>query len=89
MDPYAIKDLGTEQRDRLRKLLSKTPSPVPQYRVKVEFWDRDKTQIKRLREYLGDQLHGAWKRWYRDGQLQFDFRYQNGKEHGGLEELGS
>lgn len=77
-----IKTLTPEQKEELRKLLNEDEQPQPKYRVEVEFYDKEKTKIKRLHEYLGDELHGICKCWYTSGQLEYEFPYQNGKWHG-------
>jgi len=74
-----VKSLTDEQKSELLKLLQEE---TPKYRVELEFWDDERTQIKSLSEYMGDQLHGKSLGWYRDGQKEFDDNWVNGQLHG-------
>lgn len=77
-----IKTLTPEQKEELRKLINEDEQPQPKYRVEVEFYDKEKTKIKRLHEYLDDKYHGIQKGWYTSGQLEYELSYQNGDWHG-------
>jgi len=77
-----INTLTEEQRGELLKLLQEEAQPTPQYRVEVEFWDKERTQIKSLREYMGEQRYGKDIGWYDNGQKRYDNNYVNGKLHG-------
>lgn len=77
-----IKTLTSKQKEELRKLLNEDEQPQPKYRVEVEFYDKEKTKIRSLREYLDDKCHGINKGWYENGQLEYEWPYQSGKEHG-------
>ena len=72
--------LTPEQRASLRKLLE--AEETPQYRVEVEFWDKEKTKIKYLCEYLGNKKHGMSCGWYENGKKRWETGYQNGQLHG-------
>lgn len=77
-----LKSLTKEQKQQLREALDKSEEQPEQYRVNVVFWDEDKTKIKSLAEYKGNQLHGKYIGWNEDGQKYYEEEYQNGKQHG-------
>jgi len=82
MDCDFINSLTTEQKTELRKLLDEDEKPKPKYQVKVKFHDAEKTKIKSLVEYMGNNLHGVRKSWYESGQLEYEWPRQNNKPHG-------
>jgi len=84
MDYNFVKSLTAEQKRKLINLLQEEPkrAPTPRYRVEVRFWDRERTIIESIREYIGNQRHGKCIGWYENGQKRWETDYVNGQIHG-------
>ena len=68
--------LSAEQKDKLREMLK------DDYRIDVEFYDKENTRIARIREYYADKLHGLSMGWYYGGEKHWETNYLEGKVDG-------
>jgi len=82
-----INTLSYEQFEKLITIEVDTPFKKCKYvagklQGKYQEWYQENKQLKIETAYVDNNIHGSYKRWLKDGQLENETNYENGVVHG-------